>query len=122
MHVRFGIRKGGVSIERFHGARRSQAAASSCTALAHAPCAACPDNAAERAERTAEGIHARVFICREVSLFFQCSSLLVCGLEEEGRAAVELRGSGKRSGVNFGHLEDGDTEADDNETHDEGYN
>ena len=115
------MREGGVSIERLHGTRRSQTAAGACTTLAHAPCAAGPDNAAKRAERAAEGIYPRVFICSEVRLFFQCSSALASGLEEEGRAAVEFGGSGKCSGVNLGHLEDGDAEADNDETHDEGY-
>lgn len=96
-------------------------APSASAALAHTPCASCADDAAESAERAAEGVYARVFIRREVALLFQSSCLLSRGLEEEGRAAVELRGGGKRGGVDFGHLEDGDAEADDDEAHDEGY-
>lgn len=42
-------------------------------------------------------------------------------LEEEGGPAVEFGGGGECGGVDLGHLEDGDAQADDYEAHNECY-
>lgn len=88
--------------------------------LIHTSCAACADDTANGAKRTTESIHAWILHPYENVLLLHRFGFLVSSLEKKGRASVEL-GGGRESGrVNLGHLEDGNTEADDDEAHNEG--
>ena len=84
--------------------------------LAHPPRTPRSNDAPYSPERAAQGVHAWLF-SRQHALFLQPLRLGARSLEEERRAAVELV---ERGWVDFGHLEDDDAEADDEEAHDKG--
>ena len=78
------------------------------------PRAPCADDATHCPEGSAKRVYARLFECLRV-LLVHTFGLRTRGLKEHGRAAIELL---EGAGVDLGHLEDRDTDADDKETHD----
>lgn len=95
----------------------SRCASRDTTALAEPFGCACADNAAHGSKGSAESVDTRIFDVSDVSFLVDIVGVGARGLEEEGRAPVEFS---EALGVDLGHLEDGYTEADDEETHHDG--
>lgn len=87
-------------------------------AHAHPPRCSCTDDAAHRTETATKRIHARV-LHRSKVLLVEAFRVAACGLEKNSRSSVEP-GYLKLRRVNLRQLQDGDSNTNDKETHDEG--
>lgn len=87
-------------------------------AHAHAPRCSCTDDAAHCTETATKRVHARVFYRSEV-LLVEAFRVAACGLEKDGRSAIEP-GYFELRRVDLGQLQNGDSNANDEEAHNEG--